>query len=314
MNNNDRQIAPIDYELKQIDLAERQFNLIERRALALSQSTLLPEQFRNNPSNCEIIVEMAIRLKTDPFLIARNIYVVHGKPAFESKFGIALLNRSGRLKGRLQYIYSGAPGADDRACVAFGIDAETGQELRGPEVSIKMAKAEGWYSKNGSKWPNMSELMLMYRAASFFISTYVPEILSGLDTAEALHDMPQQTETEIIGETIRREKSKAPISDFIDGQLVNTETGEIVSEVKQQDALTPQQQSEKNDRRNLSPAFNTINKKLLATEDAEQVNELRRSPLFKKLNQKEQAEFDERAKARFDAFKAGMKPETEQLI
>ena len=51
-----------------------------------------------------------------------------------------------------------------------------------------MAKDEGWYGKNGSKWKTMPELMLQYRAAAFFQRVYAPEISMGLITREEFDD------------------------------------------------------------------------------------------------------------------------------
>ena len=45
--------------------------------------------------------------------------------------------------------------------------------------SIAMAKAEGWYAKNGSKWKTMEDLMLRYRSAAFFARTVAPEVALG---------------------------------------------------------------------------------------------------------------------------------------
>jgi len=61
--------------------------------------------------------------------------------------------------------------------------------LEGTPVSIEMAKAEGWFQKNGSKWQTMPEQMLRYRAASFFGKLYAPEILMGMSTSDELHDI-----------------------------------------------------------------------------------------------------------------------------
>lgn len=61
--------------------------------------------------------------------------------------------------------------------------------LKGPVISMKMAEAEGWLGKSGSKWKTMPELMLMYRAAAFFGRLYAPEILNGMHTVEELPDM-----------------------------------------------------------------------------------------------------------------------------
>ena len=47
-----------------------------------------------------------------------------------------------------------------------------------------MAKAEGWVNKNGSKWKTMPQVMLRYRAASFFSRMNCPELSNGLCTTE----------------------------------------------------------------------------------------------------------------------------------
>ena len=54
---------------------------------------------------------------------------------------------------------------------------------------MEMAVKEQWYSKAGSKWQTMPELMLEYRAAAFFVRTKAPEIAMGMQTTEELKDM-----------------------------------------------------------------------------------------------------------------------------
>ncbi len=52
-----------------------------------------------------------------------------------------------------------------------------------------MAVKEGWYTKNGSKWQTMPEIMLRYRAASFFGKIYAPELLMGIQSVEENTDI-----------------------------------------------------------------------------------------------------------------------------
>jgi hypothetical protein len=52
-----------------------------------------------------------------------------------------------------------------------------------------MAKAEGWFAKNGSKWKTMPELMLRYRAAAFFGRLYAPDVLNGMHATEEVEDI-----------------------------------------------------------------------------------------------------------------------------
>jgi hypothetical protein len=77
-------------------------------------------------------------------------------------------------------------------------------------VDIAMAKAEGWYGRNGSKWKTMPEVMLRYRAAAFFARLYAYDLICGLQTAEEVIDIdpievpPQKGASltqELLGET-----------------------------------------------------------------------------------------------------------------
>lgn len=171
------------------------FELAQRMATALSQSSLVPEAYRGNIPNCLIVLEMANRIGCSPLMAAQNLDIINGRPSWRSTFIIASINSCGRFSP-LRFTMRGEGMA--RACVASVIEKATGEILEGPEVSMAMAKAEGWYDKSGSKWKTMPELMLRYRAAAFFGRLYAPEMLLGMQTAEENSDVidvtPQRTE------------------------------------------------------------------------------------------------------------------------
>ena len=79
------------------------FNLAYQMAKGLSQSTLVPQQFQNNPANCLIALEQANRLNISPLVCMQNLYVVSGKPSFSSSFIIGLINSSGKYDMELQF-------------------------------------------------------------------------------------------------------------------------------------------------------------------------------------------------------------------
>ena len=78
---------------------------------------------------------------------------------------------------------------DTLACTAVATEHATGEELRGPEVTLAMAKKEGWATKSGSKWLTMPDLMIRYRAAAFWGRLYIPELLVGIQTQEEVLDI-----------------------------------------------------------------------------------------------------------------------------
>ena len=98
--------------------------------------------------------------------------------------------------------------------------------------TIQMAIDEGWYSKNGSKWRIMPEQMLRYRAASFWCSTYSPELSMGMRTVEEnVEDADYVDVTEQVAKEISTQANKGTIS-FDDAVAlvpagVDPETGEI---------------------------------------------------------------------------------------
>ena len=59
------------------------------------------------------------------------------------------------------------------------MDKLTGEKVEGPKVTVQMAKDAGWWNKNGSYWPKMTEMMLKYRAAAYFARAECPEVLMG---------------------------------------------------------------------------------------------------------------------------------------
>ena len=160
------------------------WELAQRIGKAFASSTLVPAAYQGHLANCIVALEMANRMGASPLLVMQNLYIVHGNPGWSSKFLIATFNQCGRYSA-LRYQWNDAR----TSCRAYAIEKATGETLYGPEVTLEMAKLEGWSTKQGSKWKTMPELMLMYRAAAFLIRTYAPEISMGLNTVEEAVDM-----------------------------------------------------------------------------------------------------------------------------
>lgn len=164
------------------------FELLQRVAKAFASSTLVPQHYQGNVANCMIALNLARRLGADELMVMQNLYIVHGNPGWSAKFLIACVNTCGRYTS-LRYEWRGTPGADDYGCRAWAIEKSTGERLNGAWVDWKMVKAEGWHSKNGSKWKTMPDQMFIYRSAAFWQRGYAPEISMGLLSAEELADV-----------------------------------------------------------------------------------------------------------------------------
>lgn len=167
---------------------QQSFEIAHKMADALAHSALVPKEYQGNIPNCLLALDMAQRLGLNPAMVMQNLYLVHGRPSWSAQFVISAINSCGRFTP-LRYVLTGE-GAE-RSCYAWALDAQ-GERLEGPPVTIAMAKAEGWATKNGSKWQTMPELMIRYRAATFFGRLYAPELLMGLSTADESEDIAPQ--------------------------------------------------------------------------------------------------------------------------
>ena len=204
------------------------FALLQRMANMFVSSTLVPKQFqgKDNYGNCVIALNMAQRLGADPLMVMQNLYVVYGTPSWSSKFMIAMFNQCGRYES-IRYEETGKKGTDTQGVIAWAKEKSTGEILKGPEVTIKIAKDEGWYGKNGSKWKTMPDQMLRYRAAAWFLRTTAPELSIGLQTADEVKDTidvtPQTIMKEPFAEEIRR----------------NANTEALIPQIEQPQNVTP---------------------------------------------------------------------------
>lgn len=178
------------------------FDHAQRVAKMLSSSSLIPKEFQGNIQNTMIALEMANRVGASPLMVMQNLYIVHGKPGWSSQFVIASINTCGRFKS-LRFDVSGE--GMDKKCVAWTVEKSVALPdkirtleqakdadipvLEGVEVSMKMAKDEGWIDKNGSKWKTMPDVMLRYRAATFFGRMHCPEIMMGMKTQDEIIDI-----------------------------------------------------------------------------------------------------------------------------
>lgn len=161
------------------------FEHSQRVAKMLCSSTLIPKEFQGNIQNTMIALEMANRIGASPLMVMQNLYIVHGKPSWSSTFIIAAINSSGKFSP-LRFEINGE--GDNKGCTAWCLEKATGERLESPRVSIQMSKDEGWYSKTGSKWKTMPDLMMRYRSAAFFGRLYAPQIMMGMHTFEEVQE------------------------------------------------------------------------------------------------------------------------------
>jgi hypothetical protein len=172
------------------------FDHAQRVAKALASSDLVPTQYQGpkGVANCLIALNMANRMGVDEMAVMQNLHIIHGRPSWSAPFLISAVNTCGKFspmrfkKGDLGEIKYEGKIIRNLSCMAYA-KTNDGELLEGSTITVEMAISEGWYGKKGSKWPNMTEQMLMYRAASFFSRIYCPEITMGMRTVEENYEI-----------------------------------------------------------------------------------------------------------------------------
>jgi hypothetical protein len=248
-----RSLAPEAPQRYTVALTDSQgFELAQRAAKLLAASQLVPKEYQGNLPNCVIALNMAQRVGADPLMIMQNLVIVHGRPTWSSQFLIATVNTCGRFSA-LRYEFFGQSGTDGWGCRAWAVEKATGEKLVGTDITIAIAKKEGWYGKNGSKWQSIPQQMLMYRAGSWWCRAYAPELSMGLQTADEAADIielnPDGTVASVTTETLRSASREVRVADMAQPEqaattaaatAVEQETGEIPNTATDADAPAQQ--------------------------------------------------------------------------
>jgi hypothetical protein len=213
-----------------------QFAHTQRVAKMLSASQLVPQAYQGDAgfANCIVAIMVAQRVGIDPFTVMQNMDVIHGRPSWKSTYIISAVNSSGRF-APLRFETDDVDGG---RCRAWTTD-KSGERLDGPWVSIKMAKAEGWIDRKGSKWATMPDLMLRYRAAAFFGRLYAPDILNGMQTVDEVADVaaPESYQRESAAVQQLNDLAAAPAPAPVVHAAVVTDAAEVVTDDEEEELL-----------------------------------------------------------------------------
>lgn len=194
--------------------SEATFGNLMEIAKAFSKTSIIPQAYQGKPEDCMIAVDMANRMKVSPMFVMQNLYVVKGKPSWSGQACMSLIKANPEFKD-VRPRYVGERGTGTWGCYIEATRRNTGEVVYGPEITIGVAKAEGWFSKKDkygnetSKWQTMPELMLAYRAAAFFARVYIPDALMGCAVENEAEDISREKETPDIPDIFSEKETQA---------------------------------------------------------------------------------------------------------
>jgi hypothetical protein len=207
MENENNEVSIVEVEKPNRTPVLQSFADNWKIAQQYAKSDLIPDNYKNKPENVIIALGMSSKMNLDLFTIMQNLDIVKGKARWNGSFCRTLIEKTGKFKD-LDLVYTGEKGKDTYGCYLQAVRKNDNQIVKGAEVTVGMAKAENWWSKKDkygnetSKWQSLTELMLGYRAMSFFARLHCPEALSGVYTGEEIDDMEQVEEKKIIEDVL----------------------------------------------------------------------------------------------------------------
>lgn len=164
-------------------------------ASQLAKSDIIPDNYKGKPQNVIVALGLANQMGLPPFTVMQNLSVIRGKASWSGSFAKTLIERTGKYRN-LELNYIGKKGEDSYGCYLSATRVSDGKEIKGPEVTMKMAKDEGWTSNK--KWLTLTELMLAYRCQSFFCRIYCPEAMNGIYTDDEASEISTANERKPI--------------------------------------------------------------------------------------------------------------------
>ena len=224
--------------------SQSNFEQAQRMAQALSRSGMIPMEYRGNLPNVLVAMELAARTGSSVLAVMQGVDIIHGRPAWRAQFKIASANRSGRYSTIRYEIEGDDPKADDYRVRAYAVELETKERLDGPWITWELVKGEGWHSKKDSKWKSIPQKMFMYRAGSWWVDLYAPDISMGMMTTDEAAegsfvgaDTNQDAVADLNAAIEAVQEAEYEIEEEGVPEGVDPDTGEIEEDVPEQPEL-----------------------------------------------------------------------------
>jgi hypothetical protein len=159
-------------------------------AKALSNSKMVPDQFRGDPASCMIVMELADRMNLPLMAVFQNVYVVNGKPSWSGKYCIIAIEASGKFYPP-EYVWYHDEDGNVNGCSVQAVRKADNKLCVGAKIDWATVTGFGWEKKSGSMWniPGQREQMYMYRASEYFVNAFCPEMFAGMYSEYSQRDI-----------------------------------------------------------------------------------------------------------------------------
>ena len=170
---------------------------------ALASCTFIPKQLQGKPIDIQVVLSIIIGLDVEPLEALRNVYIMHGTIGFKSSYQIFLLKKAcqwsiDKKKTRgfeFESTYYEEEGdkirmvgvRDPKMKPTYIDEAKWSKHVVGEWMSPALAEEGGF--KHSNLWKSNPSQMSKYRAASFWMRVYAPQVLGAVYSEEEVRDI-----------------------------------------------------------------------------------------------------------------------------
>lgn len=187
-------------------------NLTEAMEYAklIAASDLVPKDYKNQPGNVLVAVQMGGEVGLKPMQSLQTIAVINGRPSIWGDAGLALVEASGLLEDFHEMDFEEIAKAGKATCTAVRAGRPSTIERT---FSREDAKKAGLSGKAGP-WTQYECRMLQMRARWFVLRDGFADVLKGLHAREEVQDYDaiEETGPRVIGMP-RRASEAQPVAD-----------------------------------------------------------------------------------------------------
>lgn len=191
-------------------LQPQSFDELMRFAELISKSTLAPKDYRGNPGNCIVAIQLGASLGLSPLQALQGIAVIGGKPAAYGDAFLAVIQSSDVFEG-MEETFDDATGTASCTMRRKGRTPVTRTFSMDDAERAHLAKKQG-------PWQEYPRRMLQMRARGFAGRDLFADVLMGLQSAEEMEDIAQAELVPRAPAAAQRVESK-PVETSLDERL-----------------------------------------------------------------------------------------------
>lgn len=202
-------------------LAPRNLEEAMKYAKIISETDMVPKDFKGKPGNVLIAVQMGAEVGLPPTQALQNIAVINGRPALWGDAVLALVMASPECIDVAE---------EDDGSTATCTIKRRGKSDVARTFSVEDAKQAGLHGKSGP-WTQYPKRMRQMRARSFCVRDSFPHLLKGISVAEEVRDyvvekvvnavdegQPAATRTEQLKQKVCATQARQPDPTVIDNE------------------------------------------------------------------------------------------------